>query len=156
MKQTKPFGRACLTPAEAGPPLTPPQNQQPTQTTSPDIDDKQVTVDLFDIRGAAPLAAASNRMANRWIKLLRDSSMALGVLATLLSVYVAMRDNMVLARMLDVVPTDETVLLCKDGQVRYGTSGGILSGLSDRLFNRGHLVCTDWRIQGGFRTAPRL
>jgi hypothetical protein len=78
VKQTKPFGRACLTPAEAGPTLTPPQNQQPTQTTSPDIDDKQVTVDLFDIRGAAPLDAASNRMANRWIKRLRDSSVALG------------------------------------------------------------------------------
>lgn len=156
MKQTKPFGRAYLTPAETGRTLIPPQNQQPPQTTSPDIDDMQVTVDLFDIRGAAPLDAASNRPANRWIKHLRDSSVALGLLATLLSVYVGMRDNMVLARMLDVVPTDETVLLCKDGQVRYGASGGLLSGLSDRLFNRGHLVCTDWRIQGGFRTAPRL
>ena len=156
MKQTKPFGRAYLTPAETGRTLIPPQNQQPTQTTSPDIDDKQVTVDLFDIRGAAPLDAASNRLAKGWTKRLRDSSMALGVLATLLTVYVAMRDNLVLARMLDVVPTDETVLLCKDGQVRYGASGGVLSGLSDRLFNRGHLVCTDWQMQSGFRTAPRL
>lgn len=155
MKQTKPFGRACLTPTETERTPKSPQNEQPTRATAPDIEDRQVAVDLFDIRGTAPLDAASTGVACEWIKRLRHGSVILGVLAMLLTVYVGMRDNMVLARMLDVVPTDETVLLCKDGQVRYGASDGVLSSLSDRLFNRGHLVCTDWRIQSGFRTAPR-
>jgi hypothetical protein len=155
VKQTKPFGRACLTPTETDRTPNPPQNEQLTRAIAPDIEDRQVAVDLFDIRGTAPLDATSTGVAGGWIKRLRDGSVILGALATLLAVYVGMRDNMVLSRMLDVVPTDETVLLCKDGQVKYGAGGGVLASLSDRLFNRGHLVCTDWRIQSGFRTAPR-
>ena len=150
MKQTKPFGRAF------DPTLQLLDEQPCADAASPDAVSEQAPVaaeirtELFDLGGSnRPLPPVPTVSPLR--KALRDAAVLLGVPVLLLTVYVGMRDSMILAGFLDQVSTEETVMLCKDGKMVYRDEYSVV----DRLLNRGNFVCTDWRVQRGFLTSPR-
>ena len=83
-------------------------------------------------------------------RMLRDALVATLVLPVVFMAYVAMRDSMVLAKMLEKMTTAETVMVCEDGKMVYADFS-----LTDRLMNRGNFMCTDWRVQSGYLSIPK-
>ena len=152
MKQTKPFGSAFVQATRAVAEATLPM---PLQATASDdampagSGTGSVGADIFNV---APSRIDSTKAVAvpAWRKILKDALVALVSLAAVFVVYVGMRDSMLLAAMLDQVTTEETVMVCKDGTVYYPDFS-----ITDRLLNRGRLVCTDWRVQRGYLTIPR-
>ncbi|MBP9904093.1 MAG: hypothetical protein KBF66_00945 [Rhodoferax sp.] len=155
MKQTKPFGRAHIPLSEPGQTTAKSADEPASKKHSDETESGSQRVDIFDLASRIEPLETTRTVPNVWGKVLRDGAIYLGMLVTLFVVYVGMRDSMILAKVLDAIPTDDTVMLCKDGTVIYDDDGNIVSMISNRLFNRGHLICTDWRVQKGFLYAPR-
>ena len=154
MKQTKPFGRAFLPPADRNAPQ-PSGAPAPVETT--EVADKlppksSAGAELFDLGGTHRVAAASPDMP--WAQAAKNAAVYLSTVIVLMVVWVGMRDSMLLAKLLDVVPNEETVMLCKDGRVLYDDDADLFTMVTDRLLSRGHLICTDWRVQRGYLYRP--
>jgi len=153
VKQTKPFGRAYALPGE-NQPSSPAREASPApQASSQGAEPVPCGAELFDLRSSASVNAVATP-APWWTVAARNAAVWLGTLMVMMLVYVGMRDSMLLAKMLDVVATEETVMLCKDGTVRYNDEADLFTMLADRLLSRGHLICTDWRVQRGYLYAP--
>ena len=162
MKQTKPFGRAFIPSAELqqaqassdAPPHEPAPSPFPLSPARPSAANNH-SGDIFELRSNSVPRPARPAEPLSWRKLLRQGAIYCAVIGGLFVVYVGMRDSMILANMLDVLPTEDTIMQCKAGTVWYDENADIISKIADRILDRGHLICTDWRVQHGFRTAPR-
>lgn len=148
MKQTKPYGRAFVPASELAKAQNPAQEK--TKEISPQKSTSTPSVELFDL-GGSKFDKQTTAKSNPIQKIIRDGSISLGVSIILLGAYIGMRDSMRLASILDVMPTEETVMICKDGKVVYKDDFSVI----DRLLNQGNFVCTDWHVQRGFLTIPR-
>lgn len=144
MKQTKPFGRAYL-------PVPLPQADAPdiSGENSPEPSGSAPAVELFSLR-ATDIPVQPVKRVDPLKRLLRDAAVATLVLPVVFLAFVAMRDSMVLAKMLEKMTTAETVLVCEDGKMVYADFS-----VTDRLMNRGSFMCTDWRTQSGYLSIPK-
>jgi hypothetical protein len=148
VKQTKPFGMAY------SPTPTPQPADTQGKAAEPAIESSSAAsaanaVELFSLR-ASDLPGAPTKPVDPLKKLLRDTSVAAITLPLLFMAFVAMRDSMVLAKMLEKMTTAETVMVCEDGKMIYADFS-----VSDRLMNRGNFMCTDWRMQNGYLSIPK-
>jgi hypothetical protein len=67
-----------------------------------------------------------------------------------LSVFVLVRDSLLMAQLLEQVSSREAVMVCKEGTMHYPGYNPL-----DRLLGKGHFVCTEWSIQRGMLSIPR-
>lgn len=145
MKQTKPFGRAYLpATSAAASAAAEPEGEPNTILEAP-----AAGVELFSL-GAGRLPVEQPPPPAPWRKLVRDASTLLVLVVLALVIYVGMRDSLMLANLLQQVSTEDTVMVCKDGKVQYADNS-----IADRLLDRGHFVCTEWKVQPTFVRLPR-
>jgi len=150
VKQTKPFGMAYLPMPTSMPTLAPQAADPDAESNAPSSAASAAnSVELFSLR-ATDLPATVAQPVDPLKKLLRDASVAAITLPLLFMAFVAMRDSMVLANMLEKITTAETVMVCEDGKMVYADFS-----VTDRLMNRGHFMCTDWRMQSGYLSIPK-
>lgn len=148
MKQTKPYGRAQLTSAERE--LLARQETKPSAlqaTRSPDT--TTGSPDLFDLGGDSlntPQEVASPRKQSS-LRAVTGYAVALSVALT---VFVLVRDSLLMARVLEQLSSREAVMVCKDGTMHYTSNNPL-----DRLLGKGQFVCTEWSIQRGMLSIPR-
>ena len=148
MKQTKPYGRAQLTSAERE--LLARQETKPAAlqaTRSPGT--TAGSPDLFDLGGDSlntPQEVASPRQQSH-LRAAMGYAVALGVALT---VFVLVRDSLLMARVLEQLSSREAVMVCKDGTMHYASYNPL-----DRLLGKGQFVCTEWSIQRGMLSIPR-
>jgi len=152
VKQTKPYGKAYASPASSAASAAGAETVETPVSGAVDIvlpdDEDSRSFDLYDSVGQGQAVAARPAAAS-WRVWLRQLATYSAVLVGLAAVYVLMRDSVVLANMLQELTTEETVMVCKDGKVLYDGYNPL-----DRLFGRGHLICTDWQTQRGFLSSP--
>lgn len=147
MKQTKPYGRAHLTSAEReflarqGPP---PRQFTPAQTSVGQADNPHGAAQAGDSLLSPPARRAKK------ISLLHQGANYLFVLVVSLSIFVFVRDSLLLARLLEQVSSRESVMVCKEGKMHYPDYNPL-----DRLLGKGHFICTEWSIQRGMLSIPR-
>jgi hypothetical protein len=145
MKQTKPYGRAYLPAAS----IALSAAAEPEGEPSTILEVHPAGVELFSL-GAGHLPPTPQAPAAPWRKAARDAFSLVLLLVVALVIYVGMRDSLMLANLLQQVSTEDTVMVCKDGKVQYADNS-----LADRLLDRGHFVCTEWKVQPTFMRLPR-
>lgn len=150
MKQTKPYGRAFIPASEtkASEEQKTPKNEdaEPAQKQATPI-----SVELFDL-GGSHISKQTVENTPSIQKTIQSAVTVFGGVIVLLAAFIGMRDSMLLSNILDVMPTEETVMVCKDGKMVYKDDFSIM----ERLLNEGNFVCTDWHVQRGFLTIPRF
>lgn len=148
MKQTKPYGRAHLTSAErellarqaTAPAKPPPPRPSGASPGNPDI---------FDLGGESLRSrtdAFSPPKQPLWRRVLTHTLVA----SVALTVFILVRDSLLMAQLLEQVSSREAVMVCKEGKMHYPDYNPL-----DRLLGKGHFVCTDWSIQRGMLSIPR-
>lgn len=148
MKQTKPYGRAHLTSAERE--FLARQETKPTelQSTRPPLDGGG-NQDIFNLTGDS-LSPGSADSADKRPTLLRQVMTYVLVVMAALTVFVLVRDSLLMAQLLEQVSSREAVMVCKEGTMHYSGYNPL-----DRLLGKGHFVCTEWSIQRGMLSIPR-
>lgn len=146
MKQTKPYGRSHLTAAERA--ALEQQSTLPAllQTTQPPFQ-TDASQDIFNLTGDG---SSTVPMAERKPSPLRQAGIYLLLMAATLTVFVFVRDSLLMARLLEQVSSREAVMVCKEGRMHYNSYNPL-----DRLLGKGHFVCTEWTIQRGMLSIPR-
>lgn len=148
MKQTKPYGRAHFTAAERA--LLAQQNTQPSELPSTQAPDTVISqLDIFSLAGES-LSPNTPPPANPVLASLRQGLITLVLVMAGLTVFVLVRDSMILARLLDQLYSRDAVMVCKDGKMYYPDYNPL-----DRLLGRGYFVCTEWTIQRSLLSIPR-
>lgn len=148
MKQTKPYGRAYLPPsAQETAPAEPPP---PSPEHAAAEEEHNASRDLFSLTGET-LVYRDAPATSSTLATLRQMTLQFVMVLALLLLFVTIRDSLFLARLLDQLSTEDTVMVCKDGKMYYPDYNPL-----DRLLGRGHFVCTDWKVQRGFLSIPKI
>lgn len=148
MKQTKPYGRAHLTAAERE--FLARQTTAPAERPSTRPSDAPLgNPDIFDLSGES-LGHPTEAFSPPKQPLLRRAMAYTLVASVALTVFVLVRDSLLLAQLLEQVSSREAVMVCKEGTMHYPDYNPL-----DRLLGKGHFVCTDWSIQRGMLSIPR-
>jgi hypothetical protein len=149
MKQTKPYGHAHTgsSSTASSPREKPPQSR----TTNENPKSHRLTEQGGPSALVAPEPLPVPLPGSRLLLQVRGITIKLAVTLIAITSYVGIRDSVLMQNMLIQLTNKETVMLCKDGTMKYDDWS-----LPDRLMGKGRFVCTDWVVQNRFVSFPRF
>ena len=83
-------------------------------------------------------------------QILRINMISIACVITLLTGFVLMRDSLDVVSALEQDSTNDTVMACKKGAIRYQGFAPV-----DRIMGRGNFVCTEWDMEHRYMVLPR-